>query len=270
MKVFSKATIPCACYILIVTICILFQGCYLGLEYSPYSTDVDYKNLNKKNIDRIKARESESSNYRIALIADTHRFYTETENVIKVLNSRNDLDFVFILGDITDVGLLKEYNFAYDIFSKLYCPFIVIAGNHEFLGYGENIYKKMFGPLNFNFTFRGTEFICFNDSNWESGEPDWWWLEQTAALSYEQHKIVLAHIDCSITSERFNQEQVDRFNDIVKSYFDMAFHAHDHVNSYKLIEDIPRYHVGSTHHRHYVILEYDYNTDNFTVELCTL
>ncbi|MEW6526152.1 MAG: metallophosphoesterase [Spirochaetota bacterium] len=268
-NVFVKFIILCAYNFLVLTICVIFIGCYLGLEYSPYSTDVDYENLNKKNIDRIKVIESQSDNYRIALIGDTHRFYTETEKVVNILNSRNDLDFVFILGDITDVGLLKEYNLSYDIFSKLHYPFIVVIGNHEFLGYGENIYKKMFGPLNFNFTFRGTEFICFNDNNWESGEPDWGWLEQAALSSNEMHRILLAHIDCSVVSERFNQEQVNLFNNIVKSYFTLAFHAHDHVISMKLIEGILRYHVGSPQNNNYVILEYDANADNFNVELCT-
>ncbi|MCX8125230.1 MAG: metallophosphoesterase [Spirochaetes bacterium] len=256
-------------YFLILVVIILLQSCYLGLEYSPYSTEVDYENLNKENIARIKALESKSNNYRIALIADTHRFYTETEKAINILNAQKDLDFVFILGDITDIGLLWEYNIAYEIFSKLDYPFIVIVGNHEFLGNGETIYKKMYGPLNFHFTFRGTEFICFNNNNWESGEPDWAWLEQTASSSNAAYKILLAHIDCSQVSERFNQTQVDTFNNIVKSYFDLVFHAHDHIYSMKQIDNVPRYHVGSPQNSIYVILEYNDHTHDFSVEPCT-
>lgn len=249
----------------------VLPGCYFDLEYSPYMTNVDYEDLNARNIEKIGLRESGreyGSAYRIGLISDTHHFFTDTKRVIDIFNARNDLDFVIIIGDTTNQGLLREFNWGFDVIKKLQYPFINIIGNHDCLDYGIEIYEKMYGPLNFTFSFLGTEFICFHNNNWESSEPDYGWLEQTAAASTAAHRILLAHIDNSgCAFDRFSRSQVDTFNRIVAQYFDCAIHGHAHENSKEeLVNGVMRYQIGSPGYGHYMIVTF--NSGIFEVERC--
>ncbi|HPJ37319.1 MAG TPA: metallophosphoesterase [Spirochaetota bacterium] len=247
-------------------------GCYFDMEYSPYMTNVDYENLNASNLEKIAALESgreHNSTYRIGLISDTHHFYTETKKVIDIFNSRSDLDFVVIIGDTTNQGLLKEFNWGYDVIKKLKYPTINIIGNHDCLDYGIEIFEKMYGPLNFSFSFLGTEFICFHNNNWESSEPDYGWLAQKASASNAAHRVLFAHIDNSgYAFNRFSQSQVDTFNGIVSEYFDCAIHGHAHENSKEeLLNGVYRYQIGSPGYGHYMIVTF--TNGNFEVERCS-
>ncbi|HQO02625.1 MAG TPA: metallophosphoesterase [Spirochaetota bacterium] len=251
---------------------LLLPGCYFDLEYSPYMTNVDYENLNAGNLEKIAALEAGreyGNTYRFGLISDTHHFYTETKKVIGIFNSRSDLDFVVIIGDTTNQGLLREFNWGYDVIKKLKYPYINIIGNHDCLDYGIEIFEKMYGPLNFSFSFLGTEFICFHNNNWESSEPDYGWLAQKASSSTAAHRVLFAHIDNSgCAFNRFSQSQVDTFNNIISEYFDCAIHGHAHENSKEdMVNGVPRYQIGSPGYGHYMVVTF--NNGIFEVERCT-
>ena len=42
------------------------------------------------------------------MISDTQRWYNSTEDVVKALNARGDIDFVIHGGDQSDFGVTKE------------------------------------------------------------------------------------------------------------------------------------------------------------------
>lgn len=246
-------------------------SCYFDLEYSPYMTNVDHKNLITANLARLKGIESDRPSggaFRIGLMSDTHHFFSETKEVVRIFNARNDLDFVIVIGDTTDMGLLREFNWSYDVIRKLNCPFIMVVGNHDCLDHGIEIFTKMYGPLNYVFSFLGTDFICFNNNNWESGDPDYGWLERAAASSAAERRILLSHIDNSNGAfHRFGQSMIDRFNRIVGEYFDLAIHGHAHEQSSEaVITEVPRYQIGSPGYGHYMLLSYENGV--YGVERC--
>ena len=99
---------------------ILLTSCDL-IEFHPYDIrkDSGEHHLNRSNINRIEAANDSKDTIRFAFVTDTQRFYDETNAFVKVINQRDDIDFVIHGGDITDFGLTKEYLWIHDIMKKL-------------------------------------------------------------------------------------------------------------------------------------------------------
>lgn len=255
--------------IIILSIALVITGCYFEMEYSPYMTNVDIRNLNAKNIAKIKKIEESTptrDSIKIGLFSDTHHYFSETEDVISKFNKMKDIDFVVIVGDITNQGLLTEYEWAYDVFKKLDVPFVVLIGNHDCLNYGIEIFKKMYGDLNFTFSFKGVEFICFENNSWESETPDYKWLENTAAQSTYAYRVHFSHVpNHNSAAGRFSSKEIKRFNNIMANYFDIAIHGHGHFDTdYAFVAGVPRYTIGSPGYGLYMILKFENN--EFIVE----
>ena len=153
-------------------------------EYHPYDVRLDskYKDINRKNIERIRAKDKENDTVRFAFAGDTQRWYDETEDFVKAVNSRNDIEFVIQGGDLSDFGMKKEFCMMHDILSKLKVPYVAIVGNHDHLGSGEEIYRAMYGDLNFAFVYGGVKFLGMNTNaleyDYSTPVPDFHFLEK--------------------------------------------------------------------------------------------
>lgn len=255
--------------LLLVSTVMMTTNCYFDTEYSPWESKTEHSNLNLININRIKMLEEKDphkKSFKVGLMSDLHHFFSESEDVISIFNNTPDLDFVIIVGDITNQGLLREYEWSYDIIKKLRVPFIVLLGNHDCLNNGKEIYANMFGPKNFSFSFRGVDFICFENNNWESTTPDYNWMEDSGKYSLANYKIHLSHVPNHNTAYgRFTQDQVDHFNIIIGKYYDLAIHGHAHFSSkYTIINNVARYTIGSPGYNHYGFLNFE--NDMLTTE----
>lgn len=136
---------------------------------------------------------------RIAFSGDTQRSYKESELFVELINQRNDIDFVILNGDISDFGLLLEFDGIYDIYAKLKVPFISVIGNHDLVANGRAVYTRMFGPLNFTFTYAGVKFVCHDTNGREydfnGTTPDLNWLKDNIKLSLGTiNTIAISHV----------------------------------------------------------------------------
>ena len=52
----------------------------------------------------------------------------ETEDFVKEINKRNDIDFVIHGGDMSDFGLTKEFLWQRDIMNGLNVPYVALIG----------------------------------------------------------------------------------------------------------------------------------------------
>ena len=79
----------------------------------------------------------EKDTYRLVILGDPHLPGKEVpakENVIKTINSWNDVDRVVVLGDICyGLGTSDEYAYAKRFFSQLKKPAFFINGNHDYI-----------------------------------------------------------------------------------------------------------------------------------------
>jgi Icc protein len=73
----------------------------------------------------------------IALIGDPHlpgKEIAAKENLLRTIDSWDDIDQVVVLGDICkETGTPAEYAFAKEFFSRLHKPLRLVAGNHDYI-----------------------------------------------------------------------------------------------------------------------------------------
>jgi 3',5'-cyclic-AMP phosphodiesterase len=181
-------------------LCILFCSCRKLFTYSANEIQIDEKDKgqNIKNIERLQSK-TQSGSFRFVVISDTQRFYDEMDDFIEKISAYPDISFLVLVGDITDFGLKSEYLWMCHRLQKLSFPCLVVVGNHDMLGNGRELYKQMFGPENFGFSYSGYKFIVLNSNSQEVGHngslPDTSWLQQELAATPTQQKIIVfAHL----------------------------------------------------------------------------
>src|SRR5665811_664943 len=75
--------------------------------------------------------------FRFAFISDTHigspdgKAEEDLRRTVNDINSKNDIDFVVITGDITELGTNDELPGAKKIFDSLKVKYYIIPGNHD-------------------------------------------------------------------------------------------------------------------------------------------
>lgn len=217
---------------LIIVIFSSLSGCSL-FEYHPYETNVDYKNLNAKAIDRIISQSNNNDTITVIAMGDSQRFYDELEDFVKSANQQK-VDFVLLNGDITDFGIKDEYGWVHDIMKKLNVPYVAVIGNHDLSGNGEAIFEKMYGPLNQTFVVRRHKFVLLNTNGREyhfnKKVPDINWLR--ASLEDDRtfdHATVVSHIP-PFDSD-FDLDLEDEYVEALSTSgkVKLSLHAHKHT-----------------------------------------
>jgi outer membrane protein assembly factor BamB/predicted MPP superfamily phosphohydrolase len=105
--------------------------------------------------------------FKFAFISDTHISTPDAtpaqdlQRTIADINKRNDLDFVVLTGDITELGTNEELATAKKILDGLKIKWFIIPGNHD-VGWSESggeSYVSTFGGDRFSFDHNGIRFI---------------------------------------------------------------------------------------------------------------
>lgn len=180
-------------------IAFLIAGCN-GIEYSPNQKFDGNTPQDVNNAQILKLpKKAASSPIKIAVSGDTQRMYKESQLFVDHINSRNDIDFVMLNGDISDFGLLGEFEGIYKIYSRLKVPFISVIGNHDQVANGYDIYNRMFGATDFTFTYAGIKFVCHDSNsrehNFDGTIPNINWLQKNLALDAgTAHVIGFSHV----------------------------------------------------------------------------
>lgn len=233
-------------------------------EYHPYDVRLDkkYKDINQRNIERIELQDSHRDTVRFIFMGDTQRWYDETEDFVKAANAREDIDFVVHGGDISDFGMKKEYCWMHDILNKLKVPYVAIIGNHDHLGSGGEIYKTMYGELNFAFVYSGIKFVCLNTNalefDYATPVPDFEFIQQEIADSVNTNYLqTIAMMHTQPGNIVFNNNVKLIFHEYLKRFRNLRFcvHAHEHhlmVNDF-FNDGIIYYGSDAIKHRNYLL-----------------
>ena len=174
-------------------------GCRDSFEFSPNQVfDNDSgQQLNSKNIARLYSLPKDDT-ITIAFVGDSQRFYDELSTFIKTVNQFPNVDFVLLAGDISDFGLLEEFEMINEMFAELNKPYIGVIGNHDVLGKGDEVFERMFGPLNFSFYYQDVKFVLHNTNSKEyntGNVPDLNWLKsQLVKSDSAKYFILVSHV----------------------------------------------------------------------------
>jgi 3',5'-cyclic-AMP phosphodiesterase len=210
-------------------------SCENPFSYSPFETIVkeEYRNSTQKNLKLIDSLDNqESVPFKIALIADTHYHYDDLYDALSVINTKTDILFILIGGDIAESGLRNDYVYFQKVMRHSTKPYLTVIGNHDYLSNGSTIYRDMFGELNYTFTFNNVKFVLFDNVFWESKKlPDFSWLERE--LSDQQgydHVIPFMHIPPFDQQFENHREQ---YHQLLVDH-DIRFSIHGHRHTYDL------------------------------------
>lgn len=229
-------------------------------EYSPYQISSGrYRDINRQNISRFIHTGKDT--IRIALIGDTQRFYAGTGKVIEKINQTPGIDFVVHSGDLVDFGLQREYIWIHELLSELKYPYVAVVGNHDLIGQGEQVYKSMYGDLDFSFIFSGNKFIFLNTNsreyNFDKKIPNLSWLKaELADTSAYTNALVINHVPPF--SSDFHPDLGPKYASLLGQYGKTLMSINGHGHDYDFLtpyqDGIPYINTFSTSRENFVLV----------------
>ena len=184
-------------------------GCAPQID-SPYTDDprTSIRDYNLKNILKLDPNKP----LRFAIISDSHQNYADLGSTIKIINEKN-VSFVLNTGDFTNIGSNTEYDQFIEQVQSLTPPIISTIGNHDTVGKGVDLFRKIFGPDNYFFDHQSFRFIIFNNNYLDMGSIDLPWLDSAINTS-PFPVIIMQHIPVS---------EADYFPGEIKGQVDISY-----------------------------------------------
>jgi 3',5'-cyclic-AMP phosphodiesterase len=214
---------------------VVLQSCD-SFEYSPNQVyDKDSKvALNAKNLQLLQSFPKDDT-VTIAFVGDSQRFYDELDLFIDTVNNIEAVDFILLAGDISDFGLLEEFELINEMFERLEKPYIGVVGNHDVVARGEEVYERMFGPLNFSFHYGGVKFVAHNTNGKEyftGNVPDLNWLRtQLTKSDTSQYLVTISHVPPF--SSDFDEKLVNGYTNLLAETPGLLVSLHGHIHTHK-------------------------------------
>ncbi len=250
-----------------------FCGCEKLFEIHPYDGKVSGEtNINAKNISRIESACKDKTTIRFVMMGDSQRWYDETKDFVKNVNNMDDIDFVVHGGDISDFGLTDEFMWVRDLMNKLKVPYVTLLGNHDCLGTGKQVYRKIFGEENFSFMAGNIKFVCLNTNaieyDYSHPVPDFGYIESQYIDQNSSWEKTVFVMHARPYSEQFDNNVARGFQEFIKRFPNLQFclNAHGHtVKHDDLFNDGVIYHgVQNIGKRGYFI--FTITPDDYTYE----
>lgn len=210
-------------------ILIMFMSC--EFKASPYTTQTPKIKRNETNIELINANEPNvASTFKIAFLSDTHNYYDQLNKAVKSINQNGPYAFVVVNGDITNYGLLEEFDETRKILNGLSFPYLVGVGNHDLLSNGDKIFLRMFGATDYSVVYKNVHLVFFNNNNWETSGvvPNRSWVETELMASTSQFRLLIAHVS-PVDRDRFEPSISTEWETLVTTYgVDYFLNGHNH------------------------------------------
>lgn len=234
---YHSRTIRAVLPTLVVLLGLALSACDNPIQFSPLAIETNPRELTQRNLDLLAARSQVAFvPFKFAVISDSHSQLAELDSAISAINRHDDLAFLLHAGDMSDAGLLQEYEWSIEILERLRIPYLTTIGNHDAINNGKENYRALFGPYDYSFVFNQVKFVVLNDNDWEFDNqvPRFDWLEtQLAEYFIYRHQLVLSHVPPDDT-DRFTSTEITMFHDILKDNFTSLFiNGHNHGFSYR-------------------------------------
>src|SRR5688500_3569230 len=110
---------------------VIIAGCSDVHEYSPnqiYDSN-SARELNMKNLVKLQSSVPDDT-LTIVFAGDSQQFYDEVDLFVRKVNEIEGIDFTIIAGDISDFGLLQEFEWITERLNGLKKPYFGVIGNH--------------------------------------------------------------------------------------------------------------------------------------------
>ncbi len=214
--------------------CLFLAGCDTVFDVHPYDVHVDGdKNVNAANIAKIESAIKYKDTIRFAMISDTHQWLDDLKKEVNDINRRKDsIDFVLHCGDVTDFGATQEFQWTRDRLQKLKMPFVVLLGNHDCLGTGNQTYEVVFGKPDFSFIAGRVKFVCLNTNaieyDYSRPVPNFDFMEEQCKADSADFDRTIVCMHAPPFSEQFNNNVAKVFNYYTHQFPGLMFCLYGH------------------------------------------
>lgn len=218
----------CSLSLLIISSCDM-------IDYHPYDVRISGEtDVNAHNIAKIEKNCKEKTTIKFVTMGDSQRWYDETVDCVNDINKRDDIDFVIHGGDISDFGVTDEFLWQRDIMNKLNVPYVVLIGNHDCLGTGEETFRAVFGNPNFSFIAGRTKFVCLNTNalefDYSRPIPDFTFIAEEITSRQDEFDKTVVSMHVRPYADQFNNNVAHVFQRYVTEFPGIQFctAAHEH------------------------------------------
>ena len=210
--------------------CMMMLGaCDTVYDVHPNDVRVNGEtDVNAKNITKIEQAVKSKDTIRFAVISDSHQWLDDLKAEVNDINRRKDsIDFVIHCGDISDFGATREMKWTRNRLQKLQMPSVVLLGNHDCLGTGNQSYEVIFGNPDFSFIAGRVKFVCLNTNaiEYDYSRPvpnfDFMEAERSADSTDFDRTVVCMH--AAPYSEQFNNNVAKVFNYYIHQFPGLMF-----------------------------------------------
>ena len=188
--------------------------------------------------------------FRFIHLSDTHigspdgKAEEDLRRTVADINRMNDIAFVIITGDVTELGTDEQLLLVKQILDSLHVKYYIIPGNHD-SGWSESgglSFKKIFGDDKFVFDYRGIRFIGCASGPYERMSDGHIprdaivWLDDVLKnISHDQPLIFLNHypVDSSLDNWYGITDRLKQYNTLA------ILCGHGHANKAMSFEGIP-------------------------------
>ncbi len=235
-----------------------------SFEYSPnqaFDRNTP-RDLNAANLEKLLARAIDDTVI-IAFVGDSQRFMDELDRFVSHVNKNPNIDFVVLAGDISDFGLLAEYEWVYERLSRINAPYFGVIGNHDVIANGESVFTRMFGPPDYSFVYDSIKFVMHNTNGREyplKEIPNLQWLEEQLGGDPKdgaKYYVGISHVPP--TDDDFKQDLVVPYAHMLSTthgfLLSLHAHVHDHTDGYPFNDGIRYITSFSFEQRSYLLLK---------------
>ncbi|KAA0992719.1 metallophosphoesterase family protein [Dyadobacter aurulentus] len=211
-------------------------GACRQFEFSPNQASDKHSvtNSNAKNLLKLNEQPLDDT-VSIVFVGDSQRWYSELDRFVDKVNATAGVDFILLAGDISDFGLLQEFEWVNRRLSNLNKPYFGVVGNHDLVANGEQVFTNIFGPTDYSFVYDSIKFIAHNTNSLEYSKrkiPDMDWLaSEMKDCNAIKHIITVSHVP-PFSALEFDQDLLVPYTNLLKHHPKTLLSLHGHVHQH--------------------------------------
>jgi predicted phosphodiesterase len=156
-------------------------------------------NLNSEKKVSFLALKEKQPLLQLAIMADIHSDWEKLNKAVIKINNNKNIDLILVLGDITNLGSLKDLKTAKNHLNNLIKNYYPLSGNHD-VWYSKNdgfqadyYFQQVFGPKPFCQTIKNFNLVFLDNSDEKNPISADSWQEILKCLRKSEPLLFFAH-----------------------------------------------------------------------------
>ena len=178
----------------LLSVCFVLAGGFYWFAGKETSQTNNYDNLSFG-----EAKEGELV-LQLAIFADIHSDWESLRKAVLKVNNNKGVDFVLVLGDLTDLGSLENLYRSKEILDDLNVSYYAVSGNHD-VWYSKRDgnphdynFVQVFGDQPACFSENGFNFVLLDNSDEQKEVEPSHWLKIQNCLNKKEPILFFSHI----------------------------------------------------------------------------